>query len=317
MTHQVAQKALAFWQLESAQIDLVAQRENVVFCVTDGSGTRYALRLHRPGYQTPEAMQSELAWMQSIGERGIAVPTPIPARDGRLMVELEGYHIDMLSWLTGRPLGATGTSLDVPDRAGVFREIGTLMAQLHNQADDWSLPQGFTRMAWDTDGLVGENPLWGQFWNNPALSQDQKSLLINARDKARQVLRNMELDYGLIHADMVRENILVTNEGLQVIDFDDCGFGYRPFDLATTLIKNFDEPDRDALQQALVEGYLSLRPVDEKLLPLFLMLRAFTYVGWIVPRIEEPGSQMRQKRFIKRATTLAEAFLSTHQAEVS
>ena len=36
-------------------------------------------------------------------------------------------------------------------------------------------------------------------------------------------------------------------------------------------------------------------------LPLFTMLRAFTYVGWVVPRINEPGSTERQTRFFKQA----------------
>jgi hypothetical protein len=37
-------------------------------------------------------------------------------------------------------------------------------APLHHQATAWDLPQGFTRHAWDADGLAGEQPFRGAFW---------------------------------------------------------------------------------------------------------------------------------------------------------
>ena len=40
-------------------------------------------------------------------------------------------------------------------------------------------------------------------------------------------------DYGLIHADLISENMLWTGEHPYLIDFDDGGWGFRDFELAT------------------------------------------------------------------------------------
>ncbi len=305
----VAQSVLDHWGLGTANVSLIAQRENQVYCVTAANGDRFALRLHRPGYQTMTALRSELDWMHSLQQAGVEVPTPIPAKDGALLIEASGFHIDLLTWLNGRPLGVSGQPLALDDPIGTFKEIGRLMATLHDHADTWRQPMGFQRMSWDCDGLLGNAPLWGCFWENPALSAEHKDLLCSAREKARTALRECPFDYGLIHADMVRENILIGANGLQLIDFDDCGHGYRLFDIATTLLRNMNEPDRDALQSALIDGYVSMRPLDHEMLPLFTMLRALTYVGWIVPRLGEPGSAERQTRFIGMAVDLVRTYL--------
>ena len=84
---------------------------------------------------------------------------------------------------------------------------------------------------------------------------------------------------------------------------------FASFDIATTLLKNRGEPDYPVLQAALLEGYRRVRPIDTKALPLFVLLRAFTYLGWIVPRMDEPGATERCGRFIENATVLSHEYL--------
>ena len=304
---EVAQQALALWDLQGAGLRLVAQRENAVFEVQTKTD-RFALRLHRPGYQTPAAMASELAWMASLSDEGVLVPSPQASVNERLLESLEGYHIDLLSWLTGRPMGATGDPLELADRYGTFKQVGRMMAQLHEQADHWQRPAGFERMAWDQAGLLGESPLWGRFWENPNLPADLVQQVHRCRHLANDILTKENLDYGLIHADLVRENILLLDDDIQLIDFDDSGFGYRLFDVATTLSKNWQEDDAVDLKAAFMAGYETIRSQDWQWLPLFTMLRAFTYIGWIVPRINEPGSDVRQQRFFNQAKIAMDEF---------
>ena len=40
------------------------------------------------------------------------------------------------------------------------------MAAMHNQASAWQPPAGFKRHALDADGLMGEAPFWGPFWEH-------------------------------------------------------------------------------------------------------------------------------------------------------
>ena len=302
---------LAHWGLEGAPCQLVAHRENRVFAVTLPQG-RAALRLHRPGYHSPAALQSELDFMAHLAASGLRVPAPLPTRGGAYLVASGEPPVmaDLLEWLEGAPLGRAGEPLPQTDPARPFHALGAVLAQLHNAADAFTPPPGFSRPAWDEAGLLGEAPLWGRFWENPALSPAERELLLAARQTAGRALAAFALgaDYGLIHADAVRENVLVQDGAVALIDFDDCGYGFRLFDLATALHPNRTEPAFAEIEAALLEGYRSQRPLPaaaEAALGLFALLRAFTYVGWIMARADAPEAEARSRRFIDRACALA------------
>lgn len=311
----VVEKALAQWGFVGADCRLVAARENRVYRV-EKDGVAYALRLHRMGYCSEAELRSELQWMDTADAGGLDVPTPVASTAGRLMHIIDGVAVDVLSWLEGTPLGKTGAPLEIRDREAMFRAIGREMAQLHAVSDAWTLPEGFTRRRWDRDGLLGEAPVWGRFWDNPTLSTEDRRLFLRLREVATAELTTHEsdLDYGLIHADLVRENVMVHEGKVQLIDFDDSGFGFRLFDIATTLLRNRTEPDYEALKEALLQGYHSVRDLDLTSLDLFLVLRAATYVGWIISRMDEDGSAVRNVRFVTTARGLTEAYLSKEGA---
>ena len=306
----IVDKALSLWGMAGADVRLIAERENRVFCV-DHAGSSYALRLHRPGYCSEAELRSELLWMAAADAGGIAVPGPVAASDGALLHVIDGVAVDMLDWLAGAPVGKTGEPLAHADPAGLFRSIGAAMARLHQVSDAWPLPDGFTRRRWDRAGLLGEAPVWDRFWDNPTLDAGTRDLFRRFRDTANAELAALEgtLDFGLIHADLVRENVMIDAGRVQLIDFDDSGFGFRLFDLATTLLRNRTEPDYPALKAALLDGYASVRAIDIAPLDLFLALRATTYVGWIISRMEEPGAVARNARFIATARNLVDAYL--------
>jgi len=185
---------------------------------------------------------------------------------------------------------------------------------MHAISDTWTPPQGFSRPVWDSAGLLGDSPVWGPFWDNPGLGPDQRVTLLAVRDLARLHLSQIEqhLDVGLIHADALSENILIHDGTLSLIDFDDGGWGFRDFDLATFLMRFLPAPDYSDLRAALLDGYATRRRVDPTTLDLLILLRALTYPGWIIPRIHEPGGVERSARAIRTALPLAEAYLATH-----
>jgi Ser/Thr protein kinase RdoA (MazF antagonist) len=308
MTDTVA-KALTLWGLSGHKATLVAERENHVYRVD--AAAPLALRLHRRGMRSAAELLSELDWMAALAARGLSVPRPHPALDGALCHDINGRIVDVLGWLDGVPMGKGGRLNPAVDGLAAYRALGRAMALLHLKSDDWTPPPQFQRHAWDFDGLLGEAPLWGRFWENPRLTPSEADLMTQARDKARNQLAALPFpDYGLIHADLVQENVLIGQNGPHLIDFDDGGYGYRLFDMATVLNFILREPDPLPLQQAFTQGYLATRPIDLSALPLFQAIRAFTYVGWIVPRLSEPGADARHTRFIALATSMAETLLT-------
>ncbi|OYX43141.1 MAG: hypothetical protein B7Z02_09780 [Rhodobacterales bacterium 32-67-9] len=299
------------WALGAAQITLVAARENRVYRVDRPGGPSLALRLHRPGYRSEAELRSEMQWIEWLGRHGAVDLSGERTPDGRYTVAVDGFQMTLVPWLTGRPLNEAIGSQTTEERVATFRHVGRRMALLHDISDRWTPPKGFTRPRWDVSGLVGDTPLWGRFWENPGLDAAARGLILTARDAARSELAGVagELDHGLVHADLVRENILLTDHGPSFIDFDDGGWGFRIFDLATALTPVRREADFTALLAALLSGYREVRPIDSTHLPLFLMLRSFTYLGWIIERMGEAGAGARNDRFVANATTLARAWL--------
>jgi Ser/Thr protein kinase RdoA (MazF antagonist) len=311
MKESIIQKAVALWPLHVQQIELAAQRENTIYRVEDNTGCSWALRCHRPGYHDAAALESEMQWMAALADRGIMVPAPLLSRSGRFIENIDDTHFDMLSWLPGKPMGSATAMLDVEDRSSALFNLGAALAKLHAASDQWTPPQSFKRHAWDKEGLLGDKPFWGRFWDNPHLTASERDSLTQARYRATEKLQkhHANLDYGLIHADPVRENVLLNGHDICLIDFDDGGYGYRLFDLATVLLKCRLERDVDHLTAQLISGYHSVRRLDVEQLGLMLALRAFTYIGWIVPRLSEPWAPQRFERFKQDAFFYADKLI--------
>lgn len=322
---QLAAEALAHWNLQTASLDLVKLRENAVFRVETPEGERYALRIHRPGYHDDTSLESEFQWMQALQAAGVTVPRAVPARDGRLFIVLTSAdldrprQIDLFDWLEGKSLGTAeaGPDGDQETLCRNFRTIGELAARVHTVSDHWTPPPGFARHAWDSEGLVGENPLWGRFWDLPALSGEERDLMRRMRTCIREDLAAYGQEsgsYGLIHADMVPDNLLVNGGHIRLIDFDDTGFGWYLFEIATSLYFCRELPGFTAIQDALLEGYrctrtLSNRDID--FLPLFLLARGTTYLGWVHTRPETETAREFTPTLIRMACTAAEDYLRT------
>ncbi len=114
-------------------------------------------------------------------------------------------------------------------------------------------------------------------------------------------------NFGPIHADILRENILVQDQSLSLIDFDDCGLGFRQYDLGTAMLHNIHEPAYADLRDALISGYATLRPADRRTVEMFTLARACASVGWTMPRLAS-GDPVH-KSHIARALFLAEKII--------
>lgn len=304
----LAQEALQYWEYPAdAQIRLLKFRENAIFSVEAG-GLRRVLRIHRLGYHTDAALRSELQWMNAIRAQGINTPEVVPTREGELFTVLRNeavpvaHQIDMISWVDGEQLGSIEEGADAQDDDVTlmdnYRKVGVLMAKLHNQAASWTRPEGFERHAWNVDGLVGDEPLWGRFWELDALTPEQVALVQRVREKVRGELHDFGQQsdrYGLIHCDFLPENLLLGDDGtISLIDFDDAGFGWHLFDMVTTLFFLMQHPAFEQIQEAFIEGYRSGRALPDEhlaMLPTFYAARALTNCGWLHTRRETETAQ--------------------------
>ena len=283
-------------------ITLLSHSENVVCEVALGHGERRAMRLHRPGYNTLAQLRCEVLWVTALGQFGIPVPLAIPTADSTLddpthYVEVkvgnERRQVGVVDWVQGEPLG-NPIEAESPDVVGHYERIGVIAAQIRTHHDRWTPPAEFERRSWNIEGLLGESPLWGRFWEVAALTDTQRALFARCRTALCTELGSLSTDadaFGLIHADLHLGNLMAEGDHLTVIDFDDAGFGWFSHELAVALHPVYEEAWEADARAALLGGYRTAHPLtkeEENLIDAFLTMRCLMLIGWLSARSELP-----------------------------
>jgi len=320
--HETARDACRLWPIEPGKPELLKFRENGVFRVRLRTGQPAALRIHRLGYHSDAALRSELQWMAYLRSSGIEAPEPIASERGDFLAHViapdgKPRQVDCLSWLDGQTLGQAAVPLPHTDeRLGeIFHALGKTIALMHNATARWQKPPGFERHRWDFAGFFGENPTWGPFHTSPLLDVAGRDVVARGRAKAMNLLSSYhttDRNVGLIHADLVRENLLVSGKDVKLIDFDDCGYGWHMYDLGVALYQNRIEPAYPLIEEALLDGYRSRRELSEadlEMLPTFVALRAFALLGWMQSRMDNDTSRLAGAQISALACSAVQEYL--------
>ena len=116
----------------------------------------------------------------------------------------------------------------------------------------------------------------------------------------------------MIHADFVVENLLVEGDTVRLLDFDDAGFGWHLFELATALYFEMEEDFFPRAFDAMIAGYREHRELpDEQVaqMPLFFLARSFTYLGWVHTRSETQTAKELTPMLVSKCCGLARDYL--------
>ncbi len=179
-------------------------------------------------------------------------------------------------------------------------------------------PPGFARFRWDYDTALGANAHWGRWqdgwgWARPTLDVLGR---VDAVVKRRLAAFGKGPErFGLVHADLRHANTLIDGDETIVIDFDDCGYCWYLYDLATTVTFFEQEPHVPDLLAAWVDGYREegvLDAADEAELWTFVMLRRLLILAWIGSHHMVPEAQALGETYARDSLGIAERYLSTH-----
>jgi Ser/Thr protein kinase RdoA (MazF antagonist) len=271
---------------EDMPLTLLNRSENETWRAGD-----LVLRLHRQGYHTKPEIASELAWLTALQDLpGLNAVRPIPGARG-LVTELDGRFLVAFAPIEGQELQPGD------DLARWFAPLGEITARLHLHARQWTPPKGFTRKRWDVETILGPDPHWGHWRQAQGLDRDGEALLARATETLAAKLNAYGTGpetFGLIHADLRLANLMVNGDRLTAIDFDDCGFGWWAYDLASALSFIETDPRLPDLIAAWVQGYTciaSLRPEDRAMIPSLIFLRRVLLTAWLSTRADSDTAQ--------------------------
>ena len=275
---------------ELTKTSLLAESENKVFLVEDESCIKnYVVRVNsgRLKYHTTDQVKSEMMWLRALHkDTDINVPEVLPARDGSWVQDI------FVSGL-GKPLHAVvysfldGHEPSEDDLVAGFERLGEISAQMHSFSKGWTPPNDFQRPSWTADAIFNDDLNWGRWQNGVDVDGMVLALVSETEEVVRRRLGEFPTGiehYGLIHADLRLANLLVDEESTAIIDFDDCGFGWFLFDLATALSFLEEREDVQDLIKSWLVGYRKVAQIPEGsdlIIPTLIMLRRIQLIGWL------------------------------------
>ncbi len=313
VAQDLANQSLARWPDTAGGVaTLINLSENHTFRIDGPGEARHVLRLHRPRYQSPATIGSELAWLAALGSAtDIPVPRPLAGTDGEMLQEVAADRYAVL-------FAFEAGSEPSPDQdlVQLFAVLGRYAATAHSHAANWQQPERFVRPIWDAVGLLEPAGLWGDWRKAPHVEGPVFDDLQRLENRLRADLRAYGTDidrFGLIHADMRLANLLVDGERVTVLDFDDCGFGWFLYDLAASLSFLETSPQVPALIRSWLTAYMAIRPLnadDIGMIDAMILLRRMALLAWIGSHVETDLAKAHQERFAADTADLARRYLA-------
>lgn len=297
---------------KQASLKFINHGENTTFCAVGDH--KYLVRIHRPGYQSPANIRSELMWLKALRDAGISAPEPICTLDGEAIasVDVEGDQTRvaaMFKWVEGAMLGERVS-------AQRLRAMGRTIAMLHSHASAFVPPQGFERKRLNRSGLFGQMMGGGRH----QVFGDDRTLFEDVEGKLTELIKKLGEGpdvFGLIHADLHYGNMVFPpgNSKSPVaipIDFDDSAYGYFAYDLAVMLAPLARKFPQINTRKLIFEGYreiLELPNSIEDTIGDFIVARMLTITYWVLSRTDNPVFVARVPEQLERARAVFSDYL--------
>lgn len=260
--------------------------ENRVVQLCGEDGASYALRIRRLVGAYREQLASELIFLRDLRVgTGADIPVPVATRSGELLcLQQDGadvYMCILFSWVAGTHVG--GSELTVEHVGQMARAV----ARLHGFSLTYVPPPGFIRPTYDAAWFLGATSWRARADFIKLIEPAAAACLHRVSDALGVFLQSYPrtaATFGLIHYDLHAGNFLFHEGVANMIDFDECGWGYYLFDLAHILFEFMERPDYEELKRMAVSTYRAESgpvPVLDHDLNLFLGLQGVAYANWM------------------------------------
>ncbi|NJD58076.1 MAG: hypothetical protein FIA98_01600 [Anaerolineae bacterium] len=261
--------------------------------------------------RTADQIRAELHFVDYLAEHGVRVSRPIPSQNGRLLetIQVRGMPLHIASFVRGKGMRVPDNHYryreDVPIEE-YFQNWGWVLGQMHALAKDYQpINEQEKRPEWfeiNRSRLVIETQVSERF---PVVCDRIQSLLKEIRSLPRD--RN---SYGLIHGDFNDGNFIVDydNGDMTVFDFDDCGYFWFIYELASAweggigriMFSGLEERKTfmDHYMEQIMNGYACKNELSVEWmarLPMFVQLIQVEELLYYIQYIDDPNEKMQKR----------------------
>jgi Ser/Thr protein kinase RdoA (MazF antagonist) len=240
---------------------------------------QYVLRVSHAHWRSRADIHFEMALLDFLQQRHIPVSHPLATHEGELLLEINAPEGSRFATLTTYAPG------EIP--LGDFNKIqsehlGKTLAQLHIATAEFHTT--IDRQPLDLNHLIDQSldVILPQV-KNPTTA----GVLTAIRDDLHNALRSLPQEapfwvicWGDPHSGNVH---CVTDQQMTLFDFDQCGYGWRAFDVAKFLQMALCSGMRYSVRDAFVNGYQSIQPLtDEEITALTPLTQVAHLWRWAI-----------------------------------
>jgi Ser/Thr protein kinase RdoA (MazF antagonist) len=266
----LAHLALAAFGIRDAAIRLIKYADVITLRVVSRTdGARYVLRMHPTERHPLVCLQSELWWIETLSNTNtVPVAAPYRAQDGAHIAEIthqgETRHCALFRYIPNR-----GRPNTLPEHMSVAhaRAMGRALAHAHQIASRTTFPDWFER--WEHEWVIEECA--------DAINTHAHRLA----DPATRAL--LDTAVARIHADPNCGNWLYLKDGVVLLDFEVCAFGYFAFDVARVLVSYADIGAPPDVSAAFHDAYTAIHPapaLDSEMMLGFMLQNRIDSIGF-------------------------------------
>ncbi|MBY0118821.1 phosphotransferase [Paenibacillus xylanexedens] len=290
--HMAAQ-IIQNYTIEKPVVSYIRHNENLTYHVVDeASGQKYLLRIHQAAYasmtgiqHTLPALEAEMNLLHELNETtALRVQHPVRNVSGEwvtVWTSEAGKEIccTVLEWIEGRDIqqGERLTTEQIYD-------LGVQLQMLHQYGREQ-----------DQTDRTKVRPAYGNAHENLVmLGQLEEGVRLGIFttedfDLLRETFENINEQlatypqhaetWGIIHGDITRNNLLITEQGISMIDFCLHGYGYYLFDAGGAALM-FNREERDIFLSGYTQQIAPLTDRDIRLMEGFMLIFTLGYYAF-------------------------------------
>lgn len=212
----------------------------------------------------------ELELLSYLNARGAPVASPVQTIRRELAFQIKSPEGERMAALFYYAEGYAPADAITVDQCAM---LGRAVAHVHDLAETFETTH--KRQALDLPYLLDESIAAIE----PVIDRDGLAFLAERQKELHALLPGLRKEagvYGICTGDINPRNFHIDHDNqITLFDFDQCGYGYRAFEIGKFSSSIHFHKLKHALAGAFVDGYQQLRPISEderSVIPYFEML---------------------------------------------
>lgn len=256
---------------------------------------KYILRIYRKDWRSQEEALFELELLAFLGDRAGGVAFPVPTSNSELSFTIDSPEGQREAALFPYARGyAPGKEISIEES----HLLGKAVANIHNLSDDF-IPS-YERRILDINYLLDDSVAA----IGPFLDSSSRVYLKILRKRLHHALASVSIDkmlVGICIGDVNASNFHIdTDKQLTLFDFDQCGYGFRAFDIGKYISSLPLNTQRKVLRMAFIDGYKRVRtltPQEYASIPYFEIISVIWVMAIHVYNVDRIGYKLLEGPF--------------------